>query len=83
MSVLELDAATRSEVAERRRPGRLDHVSPELVPLLRGESAFVADAPVQFGEPDQLGGARGLTLAVAISAALWAVIAYGGSWLFS
>ena len=83
MSVLELDAATRSEVAERRRPGRLDHVSPELVPLLRGDTPVPPDAPVQFGEPDQLRGARGVTLAVAISAALWAAIAYGGSWLFS
>ena len=83
MSVLELEAAIRSEVAERRRPGRRDHVSPELVPLLRGESAFVPDAPIQFGDPDQLRGVRGITLAVAISTALWAAIAYGGSWLFS
>jgi hypothetical protein len=83
MDVLEVEAASRSAVAERRRPGRQAHVSPELIPLLRSEAPVVLEPEIQFGEPDQLRSARGVTLAVAISAALWAAMAYSGYWLFS
>ena len=83
MGVLEIEAASGSAVADRRRPGRRAHVSPELIPLLRGETPVALEPEIQFGEPDQLRSARGLSLAVAISAALWAAVAYSGYWLFS
>lgn len=71
-NVLEAEVSARSEVTDRRRPGRPEHVSPALIPLLRGDAAPVADEPLQFGDPDQLGGARGLAVGVVVSAALWA-----------
>ena len=83
MDVLEIELVAPPAVAERRRAGRSRHVSPELIPLLRGDAPVVLDEPMQFGEPDQLRGARGVSLAVAISAALWAAMAYSGYWLFS
>lgn len=83
MSVLEMEVAARCAANDRRRPGRLPHVSPELIPLLRGEAAPVPEQPIEFGEPDQLRSARGVILAVMISAALWAGIACTGVWLLS
>ena len=69
-------------VSDRRRPGRHRHVYPELIPLLRGN---VAPAPevTQFGDPDQLRPVRGLPLALGLSAALWAGIAYAGHLILS
>ena len=41
-------ASTPAEIEERRRPGRNDHVSPPLIPLLRNPAAPTGDdwAPV-------------------------------------
>jgi len=83
MSVLEIETATRSAVKDRRRPGRPGQVSPELIPLLRREAPVVPEQPIQFGEPDQLRSARGVALAVAISAVLWAGIVCTGYWALS
>jgi hypothetical protein len=69
-------------VADRRRPGRLAQVNPELLPLLRGEPVPAPEL-IQFGDPDQLRGVRGLPLAIAVSAALWAGIAYAGRLILS
>lgn len=82
MSVLEIDTGQRVEAKDRRRPNRPAHVSPELIPLLRGE-ASVAEDPVQFGDPDQLRAARGLAVALTASAAFWAAIVYGARWILS
>jgi hypothetical protein len=43
----------------------------------------LAEQELQFGDPDQLRSARGLVVATAFSAALWACIAYIGRWILS
>lgn len=60
-------------LAERRRPGRLETVSPELVPLLRGTAN--PPPPIEFSDrsEDQLDPLRGLAVGLLISAGLWAV----------
>lgn len=78
--------ATSAEtvVADRRRPGRSHAVSPELIPLLRGQgSPLPEDDAVQFDEPDQMRAARGLVAGVALSAPLWLAIFYVGRWVLS
>lgn len=71
-------------VADRRRPGRRERVSEELVPLLRGQGPAPADDdPAEFGEPDQLDAARGLAAGVLLSAPIWIGVAYIGRWLLS
>ncbi len=64
---------------DRRRPGRIANLSPELIPLLRGE---LPDPDQQFGNPDQLHGARGIAAGVAIGATLWAAIGYAAYCIF-
>lgn len=66
--------AGSTEQGDRRRPGRLASVSPELVPLLRGQSVPSAELEPSFGDPDQLGGIRALVAGVALSIPLWAVL---------
>lgn len=69
---------TTQTVADRRRPGRVDDVSPELIPLLRKPTA---DTPIEFDEDevDQTAAIRGVFFGVLISAPIWAAIAYVGS----
>ncbi len=69
---------TTSDTTDRRRPGRLDSVSPELIPLLRKQTA---EAPIEFDEEDvdQTAAVRGVFFGVLISAPIWAAIAYVGS----
>ena len=63
--------ASDPQVVERRRPGRIAHVSPALIPLLRdsnvlpdsGESPENAMAPV-----------RGIVFGVLLSALFWATL---------
>ena len=85
-------AANVADLTDRRRPGRRTDVSPELVPLLRGEfdpaiedgsteRADTTDTGIEFDEPDQLRGSRGLVAGLAISGALWAAVWFGGRWL--
>ncbi|MDR3534230.1 MAG: hypothetical protein P4L90_27155 [Rhodopila sp.] len=57
---------------ERRRPGRRANVAPSLIPLLRGEDRPSPEDP--FSDRDNLDAARGITAAVLLSAAIWAVI---------
>ena len=59
-------------VADRRRPGRRDDVSPVLIPLLRGVSADTGAADEQCDDNDHLddsalGAAKGLTIGLLIS----------------
>ena len=72
----------RTAARDRRRAGRPEHVAPTLIPLLRGESAPPAAEAIQFGDPDQLRGVRGLAVGVALSAPLWAAAGLMGRWLF-
>jgi hypothetical protein len=83
-NVLEAEVAARSAAKDRRRPGRRGDVSPELILLLRGQEARATpEQEPQFGDPDQLRSARGIALAIALSAVLWAGLAYVGHWAFS
>ena len=61
---------------DRRRPGRLDQVSPHLVPLLRTSSvAEAAAADMAEGMPgDALAPAKGIAIGLALSVPVWAVI---------
>lgn len=73
----ELEAADGTVLkADRRRPGRLADVSPELIPLLRGQGTAVPNPDHAFGNPDQLHGARGVAAGVAVGAAIWAAVGY-------
>jgi len=86
--VLELAATSVSAVAaaaiavaadDRRRPKRLNRVSPELVPLLREPAAAKLSAPL-LGEmnvpsyDDDLAPARGIGIGLVLSVPVWAII---------
>ncbi len=76
---VEISEATRPR--ERRRPGRRDDVSPELIPLLRGE---VVDGLVEPGihpefplfddDEDPIRAARGVLVGFVGGMAFWAII---------
>ena len=55
------EAVNTASVKDRRRPGRLDDVNAELIPILRG-----AEPPVEFelDEIDQTAALRGLVAGV-------------------
>lgn len=72
------DAQAVAAAKDRRRPGRLDDVNPELIPILRG-----AEPVIEFEEVDQTAALRGLVAGVLFSAPIWVAIAYFGSWLLS
>ncbi len=87
-------AAALAEAADRRRPGRPGEVAPHLVPLLRfTPSAAQIDAAQAFPSPpetaaadaitddaDGLAAARGIALAVLISAVFWAMLGALAVW---
>ncbi len=76
--------STEAAASDRRRPGRMDQVSPALIPILRkGELPPEIDNSIEFGEPDQIAGARGVLFGVALSAPLWVGIVYVGRWLLA
>lgn len=89
----ELQPGVESEpnTIERRRPGRIENPSPELIELMRAPSALKADqaAADWLAEPetgpdcsvDDLHPSRGIILGVMIGAALWGLIAFGLWWL--
>lgn len=72
------EALAAAAVKDRRRPGRLDDVNAELIPILRG-----AEPIIEFEEIDQTAALRGLVAGVIFSAPIWIAIAYFGSWLMS
>lgn len=76
-------APTDTVVADRRRPGRIEQVNPALIPVLR-TSELPPDLgdTIEFDEPDQMAGARGIFAGVAISAPFWVGIVCLGRWLF-
>lgn len=77
---------TEASVTDRRRPGRLTDVSPELIPLLRAserESIQIDSPDLEFDEPDQVAPARGILSGVALSVPLWVGFAYVVRWLVS
>lgn len=60
---------------ERRRPGRVDHPNPELLPLLRGEYSVPPVAP-QPAE-DDLSAARGILFGVLLGVLFWVILLTG------
>ena len=65
----------------RRRPGRRDQVSPDLVPLLRSPTTAdicepsLGEADAQFIE-DNLASVKGIMFALVLSVPLWAGIVF-------
>ena len=66
--------ANPSSVRDRRRPGRLEQVSPALIPLLREPTRYVDDPGF---DSDLLAPARGVLVGLLISVPLWALIGLG------
>ena len=66
---------------ERRRPGRRDDISPELIPLLRGEvldglvePGVHPDVPLFDDDEDPMRAARGMLVGFVGGIAFWATI---------
>ncbi len=82
--VNELEATpkvTSAAVAkDRRRPGRVEDVHVELIPILRGAEPVIE---YEHDDIDQSAALRGLVAGVLFSAPIWVAIAYLGSWLLS
>ena len=57
---------------ERRRPGRVENVSPALIPLLRGETHPPSDDEVL--RKDDLAPAAGIAVSVVLSGLVWFLI---------
>lgn len=56
--------------SDRRRPGRMNEVSPTLLPLLRDP---VADSEA-YDRDDDLRSSEGIAVSILLSAAPWAII---------
>ncbi len=71
-------------VKDRRRPGRLAEVNPELLPLLRRTVTPVDDLLARAAEArrTQLAAARGFGFGLMFSIPLWAGLAAGARWAF-
>lgn len=74
------ETVTAAAVKDRRRPGRLEGVNADLIPILRGEEPVI---DFESEEVDQTAALRGLVAGVLFSAPVWIAIAYFGSWLMS
>jgi hypothetical protein len=59
--------------AERRRPGRIEEISPALLPLLREPNSI--NLPITPAQDNDLDSARGILFGLLMSAALWICIA--------
>ena len=71
---------TEAAASDRRRPGRVSDVSPELIPILRGEEP---PAVLEFEDVDQTAALRGLFFGVLFSIPVWVAIAYVGTFFLS
>src|ERR1700733_8735235 len=59
---------------DRRRPGLLENVSPELIGLLRRKPDARAPRPGDREAGDDLGSARGILAAAVVGVALWGAV---------
>jgi hypothetical protein len=59
---------------DRRRPGRVERVSPELIGLLRRKPDARASRPGDREAGDDLGSARGILTAALVGVALWGAV---------
>lgn len=64
---------------ERRRPGRIETVTPALIPLLRGEN--LRDSAPSERVRDDLDPVRGIGLGVLLGVLLWAGVVLGLYWV--
>ena len=85
IEVTEAEAASATQptvdaTTDRRRPGRLEKVSPVLIPILRNAEPTTV---IEFDEVDQAAAIRGLAFGVLLSAPIWVAIAYIGMWFLS
>ena len=71
------DATT---LVDRRRPGRLANVSPQLIPLLRAEERAKLPAPDEglYVTDRHLDTGPGVAFGVGLGALLWAMLIAGG-----
>ena len=58
---------------ERRRPGRIENISPHLIPLLRHPTGFVEPVPAE----DNLRLPKGIAVGVLLAIPLWGLIIGG------
>jgi hypothetical protein len=63
--------AAEAARVERRRPGRIENISPELIPLLRSEVELPPDTADR--DPYDLAAAAGIAVALLICAPIWAL----------
>jgi hypothetical protein len=63
-------ATTQSAVIDQGRPGRLDRITPTLIPLLREPVRYVSDPDF---DSDPLAPARGIAVGIALSVPFWAL----------
>ena len=75
------DASDPVVLDDRRRPGRSDDVSPELVRLLREKEGIGHLWPVDDEDINPLSVSRGIKLAVMLSAPVWALALILTFWL--
>ncbi|MBN9559944.1 MAG: hypothetical protein J0H14_04335 [Alphaproteobacteria bacterium] len=69
---------------DRRRPGRPEHVSPHLIPLLRNAAEAEIppdDAPVADRTQDDLGPAKGILAGLGLAIPLWGLIGLAVWWV--
>lgn len=70
---------------DRRRPGRPEHVSPHLIPLLRNASTVeIPPEPIpaaDAGNRDDLGSAKGILVGLGLAIPLWGLIGLCVWWL--
>lgn len=73
------DKSDLSTKADRRRSGRIEDASPELVPLMRGTATTGADdLAIDPIEPPGLAASTGIMLGVLIGAMMWAAMIVAG-----
>jgi hypothetical protein len=89
----ESEPETSTTLRDKRRPGRRQFAHPNLVSLLRGQSAPAPDAQPEIAEPGEvaaepdrrttLAAARGIILGVALGSLIWGCIGAGFWYYFS
>jgi hypothetical protein len=79
-------AADVAAVLDQRRPGRLDRVSPALIPLLRDPVPCVDAAScvgtASYDDSDLQAPARGIVVGLLLSVPLWALFGLGFWFIF-
>jgi hypothetical protein len=75
------DVAAPVVLADRRRPGRRDDVSPELINLLRESGGGEFLSPAENDDTSPLSASRGIKVAIMLSVPIWALALVFAIWL--